>query len=87
MSLTYAVHAYAWTKSWSNATLDLIDRSAALGFDLIESPLMEIDLFDPTAHIEAPQPDIMPLMPLHAPENTPLTLPHNPANHAVIPPQ
>jgi len=44
--LKYAVHAYAWTPSWSNDTLDLIDRAKALGFDMIEIPLMEIDLVD-----------------------------------------
>ena len=42
--LQYAVHAYAWTTSWSNKTLDLIDRAKNLGFDVIEIPLMEIDL-------------------------------------------
>jgi D-psicose/D-tagatose/L-ribulose 3-epimerase len=47
--LKYAVHAYAWTGSWSNKTLDLIDRAKILGFDLIEVPLMEIDLVDPSA--------------------------------------
>ena len=47
--LRYAVHAYAWTTSWSNQTLDLIDRAKALGFDLIEIPLMEIEKVDPTA--------------------------------------
>ncbi len=47
--LKYAVHAYAWTGSWSNATLDLIDRAKALGFDMIEVPLMEIDLVDSQA--------------------------------------
>ena len=47
--LQYAVHAYAWTTSWSNKTLDLIDRTKKLGFDLIEVPLMEIDLVDPKA--------------------------------------
>lgn len=47
--LRYAVHAYAWTTSWSNKTLDLIDRAKGLGFDLIEVPLMEIDLVDPKA--------------------------------------
>jgi D-psicose/D-tagatose/L-ribulose 3-epimerase len=45
--LRYSVHAYAWTNSWSNKTLDLIDRAKALGFDFIEIPLMEIDLVDP----------------------------------------
>jgi len=47
--LTYAVHAYAWTKSWSNARLDLIDRAARLGFDAIEIPLMEVEQVDPIA--------------------------------------
>jgi D-psicose/D-tagatose/L-ribulose 3-epimerase len=49
MGLSYAVHAYAWTTSWSNATLDLIDHTKNLGFDLIEIPLMELDLVDPRA--------------------------------------
>lgn len=47
--LTYAIHAYAWTPSWSNETLDCIDRAADLGFDLIEVPLMELDTVDPEA--------------------------------------
>jgi D-psicose/D-tagatose/L-ribulose 3-epimerase len=47
--LKYAVHAYAWTKSWSNKTLDLIPHAAKLGFDVIEIPLMEIELIDPDA--------------------------------------
>ena len=46
-NLKYAVHAYAWTGSWSNKTLDLIDHAKKLGFDFIEIPLMEIDLIDP----------------------------------------
>lgn len=45
--LRYAVHAYAWTTQWSNDTLDLIDHAKALGFDLIEIPLMDLDLVDP----------------------------------------
>ena len=45
--LRYAVHAYAWTTSWSNQTLHLIDHTAKLGFDLIEIPLMEIAKVDP----------------------------------------
>jgi len=48
-TLKYAVHAYAWTGSWSNDTLDLIDRAKALGFDLIEVPLMELEKIDPAA--------------------------------------
>jgi D-psicose/D-tagatose/L-ribulose 3-epimerase len=47
--LKYAVHAYAWTGSWSNETLDLIDRAQQLGFDMIEIPLMEMELVDPDA--------------------------------------
>ena len=47
--LHYAVHAYAWTTSWINETLDLIDRTKTLGFDLIEIPLMEIGKIDPAA--------------------------------------
>ena len=47
--LRYAVHAYAWTPSWSNDTLDCIDRAKALGFDLIEVPLMEIEKVDASA--------------------------------------
>lgn len=48
-NLTYAVHAYAWTNSWSNETLDIVDRAKALGFDMLEVPLMEIDKVDPAA--------------------------------------
>ncbi len=47
--LKYAVHAYAWTASWSNRTLDLIDRAKQLGFDAIEIPLMELELVDAAA--------------------------------------
>lgn len=48
-ALKYAVHAYAWTASWSNKTLDLIDHAKSLGFDLIEIPLLEINLVDTEA--------------------------------------
>lgn len=48
-ALRYAVHAYAWTNSWSNETLDIIDRARKLGFDLVEVPLMEIDKIDAAA--------------------------------------
>jgi D-psicose/D-tagatose/L-ribulose 3-epimerase len=47
--MRYAVHAYAWTSSWSNDDLDLIDHAAALGLDAIEIPLMELDAVDPSA--------------------------------------
>lgn len=47
--LQYAVHAYAWTPSWSNANLDLIDRAKSIGFDMIEIPLMELDKLDSAA--------------------------------------
>ena len=45
--LKYAVHAYAWTASWSDRTLDLIDRAKKHGFDVIEVPLMEIEGVSP----------------------------------------
>ncbi len=47
--LQYSIHAYAWTGSWSNETLDLIDRARKLGFDMIEVPLMELETVDPEA--------------------------------------
>jgi len=43
------VHAYAWTSEWNNQCLGLIGRAANLGLDLIEIPLMRIDLCDPEA--------------------------------------
>lgn len=49
ITLRYAVHAYAWTNSWSNDTVDIIDRAQGLGFDLVEVPLMEIDKVDAAA--------------------------------------
>jgi D-psicose/D-tagatose/L-ribulose 3-epimerase len=51
-NLQYSIHAYAWTGSWSNKTLELIDRAKRIGFDLIEVPLMEIDKVDPKAIAE-----------------------------------
>ena len=47
--LQYSVHAYAWTPSWSNANLDLIDRAKSIGFDMIEIPLMELEKVDVVA--------------------------------------
>jgi D-psicose/D-tagatose/L-ribulose 3-epimerase len=47
--MRYAVHAYAWTSSWSNDDLDLIDHAASLGLDALEIPLMELDAVDPRA--------------------------------------
>lgn len=47
--LKYAVHAYAWTNSWSNETLHIIERARDLGFDLVEVPLMEIEKVDAAA--------------------------------------
>jgi len=47
--LQYSVHAYAWTPSWSNANLELIDLAKSIGFDMIEIPLMELDKIDATA--------------------------------------
>jgi D-psicose/D-tagatose/L-ribulose 3-epimerase len=48
-TLTYSIHAYAWTPRWSNETLNLIDRADAIGFDMIEIPLMELETIDPAA--------------------------------------
>ncbi len=47
--MRYAVHAYAWTSSWSNDDLGIIDHAAALGLDAVEIPLMELDAVDPEA--------------------------------------
>lgn len=41
------IHAMAWTPHWSNESLPLIDRVAALGLDFIEIPLMGIEDIDP----------------------------------------
>ena len=49
MSISYAVHAYAWTSSWSNRDLPILDRAAGLGLDSVEIPLMELDAVDPLA--------------------------------------
>jgi D-psicose/D-tagatose/L-ribulose 3-epimerase len=46
-NLKYCVHPFAWTGRWSNQTLNLIDRAQGLGFELIEIPLLELDLVDP----------------------------------------
>jgi D-psicose/D-tagatose/L-ribulose 3-epimerase len=51
-ALRYAVHAYAWTSSWSNADLGIVDHVAELGLDAIEIPLMEPDRIDPAAIAE-----------------------------------
>jgi D-psicose/D-tagatose/L-ribulose 3-epimerase len=45
--MRYAVHAYAWTSSWSNDDLPIIDHAADLGLDAVEIPLMELDAVDP----------------------------------------
>jgi D-psicose/D-tagatose/L-ribulose 3-epimerase len=47
--ISYAVHAYAWTSNWTNESLPILDRAAALGLDAIEIPLMELDAVDPAA--------------------------------------
>jgi len=47
--MRYAVHAYAWTSSWSNADLGLLGRAAGLGLDALEIPLMELDAVEPQA--------------------------------------
>ena len=43
------IHAYAWCSTWSNDTLDLIDKVKEFGMDFIELPLMRLDLFDAAA--------------------------------------
>jgi D-psicose/D-tagatose/L-ribulose 3-epimerase len=45
----FAVHAYAWTSSWSNDSLDILDHAKSFGLDAVEIPLMEPDLVDPEA--------------------------------------
>jgi D-psicose/D-tagatose/L-ribulose 3-epimerase len=47
--MRYAVHAYAWTSSWSNDDLAILDRAAGLGLDAVEIPLMELEAVDPVA--------------------------------------
>jgi D-psicose/D-tagatose/L-ribulose 3-epimerase len=47
--ISYAVHAYAWTSSWTSADLPILDRAAGLGLDAVEIPLMELDSVDPVA--------------------------------------
>jgi D-psicose/D-tagatose/L-ribulose 3-epimerase len=47
--IRYVVHAYAWTSSWSNDDLRLINHVVELGLDGIEIPLMELELIDPEA--------------------------------------
>jgi D-psicose/D-tagatose/L-ribulose 3-epimerase len=42
------IHAMAWTAHWSEDSLPLIDRVAALGLDFIEIPLMDVDDVHPT---------------------------------------
>jgi len=49
MALRYAVHAYAWTSSWSNDDLWIIDHAKELGLDAVEIPLMEPDKVDAAA--------------------------------------
>jgi D-psicose/D-tagatose/L-ribulose 3-epimerase len=53
--LRYAVHAYAWTSSWSSADLPVIDHVRELGLDAVEIPLMEPDEVDPAAIAERAQ--------------------------------
>lgn len=49
MGLRYAVHAYAWTSSWSNDDLWIFDHAKELGLDAVEIPLMEPEKIDPAA--------------------------------------
>ncbi len=45
--MNLGIHAYAWTSQWSNKTLHLINKAKKLGLNLIEIPLMELELVDP----------------------------------------
>lgn len=47
MSLRYAVHAYAWTQSWTREDIEIVDHVAELGLDAIEIPLMELEQIEP----------------------------------------
>jgi D-psicose/D-tagatose/L-ribulose 3-epimerase len=49
MTLTWAVHAYAWTSHWTDDDLAIIDRARELGLDAVEIPLMDIDDVSPPA--------------------------------------
>ena len=49
MQLRYAVHGYAWTSSWSNDYLWIVDHAKELGLDAIEIPLNEPDKIDAAA--------------------------------------
>jgi len=49
MQLRYAVHGYAWTSSWSNDDLWIVDHAKELGLDAIEIPLNEPDKIDAAA--------------------------------------
>jgi len=49
MSVTWAVHAYAWTSHWTDDDLPIIDRARALGLDAVEIPLMDLDDVHPAA--------------------------------------
>jgi len=40
------VHAYAWCSQWSNAVIDIIDKTKSSGMDFIEIPLMCLETFD-----------------------------------------
>jgi D-psicose/D-tagatose/L-ribulose 3-epimerase len=53
--LRYAVHAYAWTSSWSNDDLWIVEHAGTLGLDALEVPLMEPDKVDPAAIAERAQ--------------------------------
>jgi D-psicose/D-tagatose/L-ribulose 3-epimerase len=37
------IHAMAWTPHWSDESIPLVDRVAALGLDFLEIPLMDVD--------------------------------------------
>jgi len=47
--MNLGVHAYAWTSEWNDSQLGLIAKCKQMGLDLIEIPLMRIDLCHPAA--------------------------------------
>lgn len=49
MSMTWAVHAYAWTSHWTDDDLPLLERARGLGLDAVEIPLMDLDDVHPAA--------------------------------------
>ncbi len=45
--MIFGVHAFIWTARWSEQSLNLIEKIRDLGFQLIEIPLLRLDLLNP----------------------------------------